>query len=80
MRVNPCMLRPGDLPRGSDINPRRYVRGGAVLLPKLPGMALPQTENLFKRPSYVIGDGERMQSGRPGSEDFLKIKSMGYRT
>ena len=61
----------------ADKNPARYVRGGAVLLPKLPGQALPAGDNLFKRDTYVVGDGERMQSGRPGADDHLKIKSRG---
>ena len=61
----------------ADKNPKRYVRGGAVLLPKLPGQALPPGENLFERDTYKIGDGERMQSGRPGADDHLKIKSRG---
>lgn len=61
----------------SDKNPAKYVRGGAVLMPKLPGQAMPPSDDLFRRPAYVPGDGERMQATRPGSEDFLNIKSVG---
>ena len=61
----------------NDKNPKRYVRGGAVLLPKRPGQALPAGDNLFKRDTYVVGDGERMQSGRPGADDHLMIRSRG---
>ena len=62
----------------SNKNPPRYVRGGALLLPKRPGQALPPGDNLFNRGTYVPGDGERMQSGRPGADDHLKVKSRGY--
>lgn len=61
----------------TDKNPKNYVRGGAVLLPKLPGMAPSAGSNLFERGNYVPGDGERMQSGRPGADDHLKCKSRG---
>lgn len=61
----------------NDKNPARYVRGGAVLLPKRLGQALPANNNLFKRDTYVVGDGERMQSGRPGADDHLMIRSRG---
>ena len=60
-----------------DKNPPRYVRGGPLLLPKLPGQALPPGDNLFERGTYVPGDGERMQSGRPGADDHLRIRSRG---
>jgi hypothetical protein len=62
----------------TDKNPPTYVRGGAVLLPKRLGQALPANNNLFKRDTYVVGDGERMQSGRPGADDHFKYKSRGY--
>ena len=62
----------------NDKNPKRYVRGGAVLLPKLPGQALPPSGNLFERPVYVPGDGERMQAARAGASDFLNVQSRGY--
>lgn len=61
----------------TDKNPPTYVRGGALLLPKRPGQALPANSNLFKRDTYVVGDGERMQSGRPGADDHFKYKSKG---
>ena len=61
----------------TDKNPPTYVRGGAVLLTKRPGQALPANNNLFKRDTYVVGDGERMQSGRLGADDHLKYKSKG---
>jgi hypothetical protein len=60
-----------------DKNPPQYVRGGVVLMPKLPGMAEPPRNNLFERGTYVPGDGERMQSGRPGADDQLMIRSRG---
>lgn len=62
----------------NDKNPARYVRGGAVLLPKRPGQALPHGDNLFERGTYVPGDGERMQSGRPGADNHLQYKSRGH--
>jgi hypothetical protein len=62
----------------NDKNPAKYVRGGVVVNPKRPGQALPHGDNLFKRDTYVVGDGERMQSGRPGADDHLKIKSRGH--
>lgn len=62
----------------SDKNPPRYVRGGALLIAKLPGMAASANNNLFDRGTYVPGDGERMQSGRPGADDHLKVRSRGY--
>jgi hypothetical protein len=48
-----------------------------VVPAKAPTMALPPQNNLFRRDAYVVGDGERMQSGRPGADDPLKIKSRG---
>ena len=48
-----------------------------VIVAKAPAMATPPQNNLFKRDRYVVGDGERMQSGRPGADDHLKIKSRG---
>lgn len=61
----------------TDKNPKRYVSGGAVLLPKLPGRAMPNTSDIFARGTYSVGDGERMQSGRPGADDHFKYKSHG---
>jgi hypothetical protein len=61
----------------TDKNPKRYVGGGIVINPKLPGQALSPSNDLFKRGVYVPGDGERMQSGRPGADDHLKYKSRG---
>ena len=48
-----------------------------VVPAKAPTMAMPPQNNLFERDRYVVGDGERMQSGRPGADDHLKIKSRG---
>jgi hypothetical protein len=62
----------------TDKNPKRYVSGGAVLLAKRPGQAMPASDNIFKRGTYSVGDGERMQSGRPGADDHLQIKSRGF--
>ena len=61
----------------NDKNPAKYVRGGAVINPKRPGQALPPSDDLFRRAVYVVGDGERMQSGRPGADDHLQYKSRG---
>lgn len=61
----------------TDKNPPKYVSGGTVINPKLPGQALSTGDNLFKRGVYVPGDGERMQSGRPGADDHLQYKSRG---
>lgn len=61
----------------TDKNPAKYVGGGIVVNPKRPGQALSTGDNLFKRGVYVPGDGERMQSGRPGADDHLQYKSKG---
>jgi hypothetical protein len=49
-----------------------------VIPAKAPAMAMPPQNNLFRRDAYVVGDGERMQSGRPGADDHLKVKSRGH--
>jgi len=49
-----------------------------VIPAKAPAKALPPNNNLFDRGTYRPGDGERMQSGRPGADDHLKIKSRGH--
>lgn len=61
----------------TDKNPAKYVGGGVVVNPKRIGQAMPLTNDLFKRGIYVPGDGERMQSGRPGADDHLQYKSRG---
>jgi hypothetical protein len=77
-RVNMTTRSAADAPRpATDKVSSRYIAGGPKLLPKRPGQALPPGDNLFKRDNYVVGDGERMQSGRPGADDHLKIKSRG---
>ena len=47
---------------------------------KAPSMATPLGTNLFARSTYIPGDGELMQSGRPGANDHLQIKSRGHAT
>lgn len=66
------------LPPLSDKNPKRYVSGGAVLMPKLPGQALPNKSNIWDRTTYRTGDGEVFQQMRPGADDHLKMKSRGF--
>lgn len=68
------------LPPLSDKNPKRYVSGGAVLMPKLPGQALPNKSNIWDRDTYRTGDGEVLQQMRPGAEDALKLPSRGFKT
>jgi len=68
------------LPPLSDKNPKRYVSGGAVLMPKLPGQALPSKSNIWERNTYRTGDGEVFQQMRPGAEDALKFQSRGFKT
>ena len=68
------------LPPLSDKNPKRYVSGGAVLLPKLKGAALPNKSNIWNRNTYRTGDGEVFQQMRPGAEDALKLPSRGFKT
>lgn len=63
------------LPALPDKPPQK--ESNALLLPTRPGQALPPGDNLFERGTYVPGDGERMQSGRPGADDHLKVKSRG---
>jgi hypothetical protein len=64
----------------TDKNPPRYVRGGAVLMPKLKGAALPNKSNIWDRTTYRTGDGEVFQQMRPGAEDALKCQSRGFST
>jgi hypothetical protein len=64
----------------SDKNPKRYVSGGAVLMPKLPNQALPNKSNIWDRTTYRTGDGEVFQQMRPGAEDALKLPSRGFKT
>lgn len=46
----------------------------------VPALAAPPTNDLFERGVYVPGDGERMQSTRPGADDHLQYKSKGNQT
>ena len=64
----------------TDKNPPRYVRGGAVLMPKLKGAALPNKSNIWDRTTYRTGDGEVFQQMRPGAEDALKCQSRWFST
>ena len=66
------------LPPLSDKNPKRYISGGAVLMPKLLGQALPNKSNIWERSTYRTGDGEVFQQMRPGAEDALKFQSRGF--
>ena len=68
------------LPPLSDKNPKRYVSGGAVLMPKLPNQALPNKSNIWERNTYRTGDGEVLQQIRPGAEDALRLPSRGFKT
>ena len=68
------------LPPLSDKNPKRDVSGGAVLMPKLKGAALPNKSNIWDRTTYRTGDGEVFQQMRPGAEDALKLPSRGFST
>ena len=63
-----------------DKNPPRYVRGGAVLLPRLKGAATPANQNIWDRGTYRVGDGEVRQVLRPGSQDAMKLPSKGFST
>jgi hypothetical protein len=56
----------------TDKNPKRYVSGGAKLMPKLLGAATPHSESIWNRDTYRTGDGEVIQQMRPGAQDFLK--------
>ena len=64
----------------NDKNPPRYVRGGAVLMPKLKGAAVPNKSNIWDRTTYRTGDGEIFQQMRPGAEDALRLPSRGFST
>ena len=64
----------------NDKNPKRYVSGGAVLMPKLKGAALPNKSNIWDRTTYRTGDGEIAQQMRPGADDALKLPSRGFST
>lgn len=78
IRINKTMPSAGDLPFANDKVSAKYIRGGAVLLPKLPGMALPPSNNLFTRGTYSPGDGEFGGFNRSGADDHLKFKSRGF--
>lgn len=65
------------LPALPDKTIPKEVHGNTYSMTKRQGQALPPSNDLFKRGTYVPGDGERMQSGRPGADDHLKIKSRG---
>ena len=62
----------------TDKNPARYVRGGAVLMPKLKGAAPPNKLNIWDRTTYRTGDGEVFQQMRLGAEDALRLPSRGF--
>lgn len=80
IRVNKHMPNAGDLPFAKDkVNPR-YISGGAVLLPKLEGAALPNTTSIWDRMTYRTGDGEIRQQQRVGSDGAMKIPSRGFKT
>jgi len=54
-----------------------------AITPKSPfvrGLAEAPSNDLFSRPVYVPGDGERMRSKRPGADDHLAFKSKGNLT
>lgn len=55
-------------------NPKRYVAGGALLTPKDPNAALPNTISVWEQPTYVPPKAALL---RPGADDFLNIKSRG---
>jgi len=46
----------------------------------VPPIATAPHNDLFQRPVYVPGDGERMQSARPGADAHLAFKSKGNMT
>jgi len=46
----------------------------------VPPIATAPHNDLFLRPVYVPGDGERMQSTRPGADAHLQYKSKGNLT
>ena len=46
----------------------------------VPPIAASPDNDLFTRSVYVPGDGERMQSARPGADDHLQYKSKGNLT
>ena len=60
--------------KSSDKNPKRYVSGGALLMPKDPNAVPPNTMSVWERPAYVPPKAALF---RPGADDHLKIKSKG---
>lgn len=77
MRVNVHNSSTAFWPQGKDKNPPSYVRGGAVLMPKDPNAAQPNTTSLWDQPVYVPPKNGPV---RIGANDFLAVKSKGYRT
>ena len=77
IRVNVLNTNAAFMPPGPDKNPARYVRGGVVLLPKLPGMALPNTISFKAQPVY---QPDRNDPVRTGADDHLQYKSRGFPT
>ena len=73
MRVNPRAPTAAFLPTGKDKNPVRYVRGGKVINPRLPGQALPPQISWRDLPVYKP---EPSVSVRAGADDHLKYRSI----
>ena len=75
MRVNKMAPLAAFAEKSRDKNPSRYVRGGALLMPKDPNAAQPNTTSVWEQPVYVPPKAALF---RPGADDFLKIKSKGF--
>lgn len=61
---------------GDKVSPKS-VRGGMVLLPKDPSAAQPNTISWKDQDVYVPPNNDPV---RAGANDFLAVKSKGYRT
>lgn len=62
----------------SDKNPAKYIRGGAVINPKLPGQALPPSMDLFERVNYKPSRDNPQTNVRPGADDHKRLRSRGF--
>jgi hypothetical protein len=74
MRVNKMAPLASFAEKSPDKNPKRYVSGGALLMPKDPNAALPNTISIWEHPTYVPPKAALL---RLGADDFLNIKSKG---
>ena len=75
LRVNKMAPLASFAEKSLDKNPKRYVSGGALLMPKDAYAAWPNTMSVWEQPTYVPPKAALF---RPGADDHLKHKSKGF--